>query len=98
MGLAQVDQVLGRGDDSSPTGLWLIKRSGPDWVKKNPNVNLRAKNGSLMGIKQTFFSKTMHNSGGSKRIVVEDTAMLPEKLLVKPLCVFHQSFSRHLFF
>ena len=33
-GLAQVDQILGRVDDSSPTGLWLIKRSGPDWVKK----------------------------------------------------------------
>ena len=34
MSLAQGDQILGRVDDSSPTGLWLIKRSGPYWVKK----------------------------------------------------------------
>ena len=34
MSLAQVDQILGRVDDSSPTGPWFIKRSGPDWVKK----------------------------------------------------------------
>ena len=34
MSLAQVDQILGRSDDSSPTGLWLIKSSVPDLVKK----------------------------------------------------------------
>ena len=34
MSLAQVDQILGRDDDSSHTGLWLINRSVPDLVKK----------------------------------------------------------------
>ena len=69
-------------------------------LKKIPNVNLKAKNNSLTGqVKRSSVKQktkmTVYISCDSKRTVVEDADILPEKFLIKPLCVFNQSLSRH---
>ena len=38
MTLAQVDQTLDRGDDSSPRGCGRSQKPGPDRVKQNLNI------------------------------------------------------------